>query len=100
MRLLNIYSLKLEEFTDKDVPEYCILSHRWGKDEVSYKEFRKGSKKDGTGYRKIVDFCAFMRIRREQFRLQWFDKFVFRPAAFVWIDTCKNRRAWLTSSMS
>ena len=79
MRLLNIYSLKLEEFTEKDVPEYCILSHRWGKDEVSYKEYRKETKKDGAGYRKIFDFCAFMRIRRQQFELRWFDKWVKDP---------------------
>jgi hypothetical protein len=98
MRLLNIHTLELEDFTGREVPPYCILSHRWGEDEVSYKEFRKGSKTDGVGYRKILGFCEFVKGRR------------WRPYStesangsssplysdstdWVWIDTCTSERA-------
>lgn len=61
MRLLNVHSLQLEEFTGRNIPRYCILSHRWGEEEVSYKEFRKGLIEDGEGYGKITKFCEFVK---------------------------------------
>jgi len=42
MRLLNAKTKKLEEFFDKDIPRYAILSHTWGKDEVLFKDIMKG----------------------------------------------------------
>lgn len=65
MRLLNVDTLEFGEFFESEVPPYCILSHRWGKGEVSYKDFRKGLNKDGPGYRKIVDYCNFIKGRRK-----------------------------------
>ena len=82
MRLLNIHTLKLEDFTGKKIPRYAILSHRWGEDETSYKEFRAGIKKQRAGYRKIVEFCAF--LRRQQCDLDF-------VVNWAWIDTCKKR---------
>lgn len=38
MRLLNVSSFKLEQFYS-DIPRYAILSHTWGKDEVTFDEF-------------------------------------------------------------
>ena len=102
MRLLNVYTLELEDFTGRFIPNYCILSHRWGEDEVSYKDYRKGSKKYGAGYHKIVDFCAFVKRRFAQFYLGLVsgetrykliqEKRPDEGTAFVewaWIDTCK-----------
>jgi hypothetical protein len=40
MRLLNVHSLKLEEFGGEPgngIPPYAILSHTWGRDEVSFR---------------------------------------------------------------
>lgn len=39
MRLLNAQTMKLEEFFDKKVPNYAILSHTWGEDEVTFRDF-------------------------------------------------------------
>ncbi|KAK4544766.1 hypothetical protein LTR36_004015 [Oleoguttula mirabilis] len=73
MRLLNTQTYELQEFFEGQIPEYVILSHRWTHDEVTYKEFRKGQNKDGAGYRKIMQCCAFARSMVRE---------------FVWIDTC------------
>ena len=84
MRLVNVHTLTLEDFTGKHIPPYCILSHRWGDEEVSYKEFRKGLKQDSAGYRKIVDFCELVKCRSGAgiiWPLEW-------HCDWAWIDTC------------
>ena len=75
MRLLNTNtnSLEFEEFFDTQVPRYAILSHRWGSEEVTLQDVRKGRKQDGQGHAKIKRCCAFAQSRG----FQW-----------VWIDTC------------
>ncbi len=73
MRLLNTISLQFEEFFDSQIPQYAILSHRWGDDEVTFQDFRKGRKQDGQGYAKTIQCCNFARSRDHQ---------------WVWIDTC------------
>ncbi|KAL8688320.1 MAG: hypothetical protein Q9218_005744 [Villophora microphyllina] len=73
MRLLNIQSLQFQEFFDTNIPRYAILSHRWGEDEVSYKQMRKGRAPNGPGLTKIHEFI----------HLAWEHKFLW-----VWIDTC------------
>jgi hypothetical protein len=73
MRLLNTGTLKLQEFFDKEVPDYAILSHRWEDDEVSYQDLRTDKNKHGAGYRKILRCCA----KALQDGYMW-----------VWIDTC------------
>ena len=97
MRLLNIYTDKLQEFFEKNVPPYCILSHRWGENGVTYKDYCKGRNIDGLGYRNICEFCHTVRNR------SWWDP--CSPIAtdessidgnrgpwprfeWVWIDTC------------
>ncbi|KAK4552024.1 hypothetical protein LTR86_010701 [Recurvomyces mirabilis] len=76
MRILNVYTLEFGEFFDSEVPKYAILSHRWGKHEVSYKGMRKRDKRmpSGAGYDKILNFC---RLVRKTTKLEW-----------AWIDTC------------
>ncbi|KAK8874734.1 Vegetative incompatibility protein HET-E-1 [Apiospora arundinis] len=41
MRLLYIETLELQEFNESDVPDYAILSHTWGKEEVSFEDMVK-----------------------------------------------------------
>lgn len=38
MRLIDVRTIELRWFNDDEVPEYAILSHTWGADEVSYQE--------------------------------------------------------------
>ena len=74
MRLLNTGTREFEEFFDGLMPEYAILSHRWGDKEVSYKQFRKDSvPPDSPGLVKIQNFCRLAAERG----FQW-----------AWIDTC------------
>lgn len=61
MRLVNVTTLELVEFFEKDVPRYCILSHRWGSEEPTYKEYLKGQQRQKSGYQKIFAFCEFVR---------------------------------------
>ncbi|KAK5727008.1 hypothetical protein LTR15_002899 [Elasticomyces elasticus] len=71
MRLLNLYTLKFEEFYgEEDTPAYAILSHRWTKHEISYREFVDGCDQRSAGYKKILDFCAFARSRPARVRSQ------------------------------
>lgn len=73
MRLLNTESLEFKEFFDSQIPEYAILSHTWGDEEVTFQEFRKGKRQDSQGYAKIRQCCVLAASRG----FQW-----------VWIDTC------------
>ncbi|KAK3670736.1 hypothetical protein LTR78_009428 [Recurvomyces mirabilis] len=74
MRLINTTTLKLEEFFDKSIPNYAILSHRWEADEVNYKDYVKGRyQTTQQGYQKIKSCCE-LAVRRGR--------------GYVWIDTC------------
>ena len=73
MRLLNTQSLQFKEFYDTKVPKYAILSHRWGDDELTHQDFRKGRKTNGQSYAKIKKCCALANNR---------------GFLWVWIDTC------------
>lgn len=64
MRLLNIYTLKFQEFFEGEIPEYHILSHRWSRDEISFEEICRDPIPLKRGYQKVIDFCAFIRQRR------------------------------------
>ncbi|KAH6703052.1 kinesin light chain [Leptodontidium sp. MPI-SDFR-AT-0119] len=64
----------LTEFFEGDIPKkYAILSHRWGEEEVTFKDLTDGTSKDKAGNRKM-QFCG-ERARRDG--LQYF-----------WVDTC------------
>ena len=73
MRLLDTKTIKLHEFFDSDVPRYAILSHTWGKEEVSFQTLPKPESKDLAGYQKITRCCALAASERYQ---------------YAWIDTC------------
>jgi hypothetical protein len=62
MRLLeynNDGEFSLIDFFGDDIPEYAILSHRWGAEEVTLAELMDGTDKSKAGYGKI-------RFYREQ----------------------------------
>ncbi|KAI0466755.1 heterokaryon incompatibility protein-domain-containing protein [Xylaria cf. heliscus] len=77
MWLLHSRSWEMKEFiSHKQAPPYAILSHTWGNEEVSFKDWEsqqwtKFETKEG--FRKIKSFC-------EQAAAQGFE--------WVWVDTC------------
>lgn len=76
MRLLNVETLKFELFEDDtDIPEYAILSHTWGKNEITYKDMIEDPvrSKRKRGYQKLLN-C------RKQAKLDGHQYF--------WMDTC------------
>ena len=73
MRLLNTTTLKFGEFFDSEIPKYLILSHRWGKDEVSYQQMESGDVPHGEGIAKIKQFCHI--VAQKGF-------------GWAWVDTC------------
>jgi hypothetical protein len=50
-------NLSLTKFFEDYIPEYAILSHRWGAEEVTFKDMIKGTSKTKDGYSKI-HFCG------------------------------------------
>ncbi len=104
MRLINIHNLSLSDYVSSP-PPYIILSHRWLEDELTYKDFVKGRRKDSIGFLKISDFCNF--VRREQLMDQDSNsKYWFRwqqwgnasghfgndsPAPVHWLTRCVSR---------
>jgi hypothetical protein len=63
--------MNLEEF-EKNIPKYAILSHTWGSDEVTFREFDPVS-----GPRRIstkIDGCCAQSLKD--------------GIDYVWIDTC------------
>lgn len=89
MRLVNVSTLKLHEFFEDEIPPYAILSHRWGKDEVSYQDYcvRDRRTTAAAGYRKILDTCSFVRKFNNQNITQEL-KSVVQAVQWAWIDTC------------
>ncbi|EFY84423.1 ankyrin repeat-containing protein, putative [Metarhizium acridum CQMa 102] len=77
MRLLNTSTLNLEEFAEGRIPQYAILSHRWGEGELSLQDVENGELiKQG------VKKGGYDKVRRFAFRAQS-DGF-----EYAWIDTC------------
>ncbi|KAK4442596.1 heterokaryon incompatibility protein-domain-containing protein, partial [Podospora aff. communis PSN243] len=82
MRLLNTETLEIREFITK-IPDYAVLSHTWGDEEVSFQDLTLVNHdqtsddsniiRDRSGYRKIGQFCR--RAREDGF-------------AWAWADTC------------
>jgi hypothetical protein len=75
MRLLDTTTLEFREFPDLPDEPYAILSHRWGSEEVTFKEYRKSRAtiQHRAGYKKIVEFCHIAKQR---------------GFSYGWIDTC------------
>jgi hypothetical protein len=73
MRLIKCSTLKLKEFFEPDIPPYAILSHTWGQDEVTFKDFTRNRWRHKKGAQKILELC----------HLALTDKL-----EYAWIDTC------------
>ena len=88
MRLLNSTTLKFREFFGSDIPEYTILSHRWGSDEASFQDFERGLEHTREGFSKIEQCCQMS---------------LYHGIKWTWIDTCcidKKSSAELTEAIN
>ncbi|RAK93833.1 HET domain-containing protein [Aspergillus costaricaensis CBS 115574] len=73
MRLINARTLGLEEFVGHNIPEYAILSHTWGEDEVTFQDMQTPTVTEKLGYAKIKHSC---------------EKALQDDLGYVWVDTC------------
>ena len=74
MRLIHTESLQLHTFEGASIPEYAILSHQWGNEEVSYVDFKDVENRGKLeGWRKITACCELAATTGHK---------------YVWIDTC------------
>lgn len=74
MRLLNAGTFELEEFI-ADIPRYSILSHTWGKDEVSFQDISANldASTSKEGFTKIR-YCSAQTLAD--------------GLRYCWVDTC------------
>lgn len=75
MWLINTNTLELEEFIGSDRPDYVILSHTWGEDEVLFSHVQAGHLRfdKGRGSQKIRKTCEL--AKKNGFE-------------YAWVDTC------------
>ncbi|KAI5460218.1 heterokaryon incompatibility protein-domain-containing protein [Mariannaea sp. PMI_226] len=77
MRLLNIDTWQMSEFiSDDEIPQYAILSHTWGDEEISFQQWESKVASDNSrkkGYDKIKKFGEMAASN---------------GFSWVWIDTC------------
>ncbi|KAH8711814.1 hypothetical protein GQ44DRAFT_714235 [Phaeosphaeriaceae sp. PMI808] len=75
MRLIGCETYQLKEFFGDKIPNYAILSHIWGDDEVSFTDFTQNQTAavNKNGYRKIEFTCQQALIDGIQ---------------YAWVDTC------------
>ncbi|RYO76747.1 hypothetical protein DL763_010134 [Monosporascus cannonballus] len=71
MRLLNTRNFEIREFRDDEIPQYAILSHTWGEEEVTFQDMQ--GTPTGKRYDKVKNFCFVSMIAGFE---------------YVWIDTC------------
>lgn len=90
MRLINLQTLALEEYNEKDVPSYAILSHTWDKEEVTFADWNTDDHGAHlAGYSKIAGFISTAR--------KLYD------SSYGWVDTCcidKSSSAELTEAIN
>lgn len=88
MRLINAKTYDLEDFSLKAIPEYAILSHTWGDDEVTYHDMSSPDRSVRQGWYKVAQTC---RIAQDH------------QLDYVWVDTCcidKSSSAELTEAIN
>ena len=82
MRLLNTKTLELRSFAPREIPDYVILSHRWGpeEEEVTFKDITKCHISDmSSTARQLVGFSKVEGICK----LAADDGY-----DWIWIDSC------------
>jgi hypothetical protein len=73
MRLIDVKTLQLTEFSSVQVPKYAILSHRWDSEEVSFQDMSQPKTFGKRGFAKIQSACWHARMK---------------GYSYLWVDTC------------
>jgi hypothetical protein len=73
MRLLHTAELRIQEFAPNDIPKYAILSHVWGKGEVTFQDIGAQTFAQMDGFPKLEACCK---------------KAVEDEYEWVWVDAC------------
>jgi hypothetical protein len=71
MRLLYTTRIELREFTPREVPGYAILSHTWGKEEVTLQNLKTIKAAKLQGYEKVSKACSI--AAKDGFDHIWID---------------------------
>ncbi|KAM0420978.1 hypothetical protein ACHAPT_011221 [Fusarium lateritium] len=72
MRLINVDTLDLEEFYGDQIPKYAILSHTWGRGEVTFQNWRdRDAVSQMPGFAKIRGACR--QARKDSLSYLWVD---------------------------
>ncbi|KAF9885595.1 hypothetical protein FE257_012801 [Aspergillus nanangensis] len=98
MRLISTNPpLQLHEFSANALPKYAILSHRWGRDEVSFQEMLTGRNTNTAGYDKIQKFCA--RAAKDGWEYAWIDTCCINKESSAELSEAINSMfAWYSSA--
>ncbi|KAL6816109.1 ankyrin repeat-containing domain protein [Trichoderma camerunense] len=70
MRLLKTDTLEFRYFDYGNIPQYAILSHRWGSEELTLQEMEQGVT-NKQGYKKVQQFCS--RAKADGYDYGWVD---------------------------
>ncbi|KAF7950927.1 uncharacterized protein EAE97_002479 [Botrytis byssoidea] len=76
MRLLDTKdteNLRVQKFSQRNIPSHAILSHRWEEEEVTFEDIKIGNFNQKKGFAKLKE-C---RRRAREDKYDW-----------VWVDTC------------
>ncbi len=73
MRLVNTQTIKLEDFTNntRSRPDYAILSHTWGPDEVLFTDMVDSKARQKTSFNKLHYTCT--QAREDGYMHAWVD---------------------------
>jgi len=88
MRLINTTTFELKEFSSAEIPQYAILSHTWGDDEVTLLDMANPDALPAGKFEKIRRTCE--EAKRAGFE-------------YCWVDTCcidKTSSAELSESIN
>ncbi|KAF5527738.1 Vegetative incompatibility protein HET-E-1 [Colletotrichum aenigma] len=81
MRLINASTLRLHEFFDSQRPAYAILSHTWGKEEVSHQEWTQWEEGGSAQKARIEAKSGFKKIKYAY----WIA--LTNGHGYIWVDT-------------
>jgi hypothetical protein len=100
MRLINTKTGYLEEFIGDDIPRYAILSHTWGKEEISLQDLQRMMDPDLANDQKtweVKEKKGFIKI------LRFVELAASKDIPYAWADTCcidKTSSADLSESIN
>jgi hypothetical protein len=79
MRLINVKTHQLKEFFGDNIPAYCILSHTWGEEEVTYSDLAGTAKPGSKPYAKKAGYQKITFAK---------DQTLKDGHEYLWVDTC------------